>query len=82
MIYFAIRVAVASAIMIAFFTLRNSDSQVATFVMALGAALASQAVAFGAKLLARDEARTNRSLALLAASALAAIACVGVVLAL
>jgi hypothetical protein len=80
--YFAIRVAVASAIMIAFFTLHGAGSQLATFVMALGAALASQAAAFAVKLLAGDEPRTTRSLVLLAVSALAAIACTAIVLAL
>jgi hypothetical protein len=78
--YFAIRVAVASAIMIGFYIGRGFGSQAQTFGMAFGAALASQAAAFGVKLSLGDEARTTRSLLLLAASAVAAVACAGAAL--
>jgi hypothetical protein len=70
-LYFAIRVAVASAIMIAFYLTRGFGSNLETFVMAFAAALASQAVAFGVKLVVGDEQRSTRSIALLAASVIA-----------
>ena len=78
---FAIRVAIASAIMIAFYVTRGFASQLDTFVMAFAAALAAQAVAFGVKMIAGKESRTTRSIALLAASAAIAIAAISYVLA-
>jgi hypothetical protein len=69
--YFAIRVAVASAIMIAFYVTRGFGSKLETFVMAFAAALAAQAVAFGVKLLAGDQPKSRRAFALLAGCVLA-----------
>jgi cytochrome c-type biogenesis CcmE protein len=65
MIYFAIRVAVASSIMIAFYVTRGFGSKVETFVMAFGAALVAQGVAFAVKLAVGDQARNRRAAALL-----------------
>ncbi len=69
--YFAIRVAVGSAILLAFYLTRGFSSKLETFAMAFAAALASQAVAFGVKLIVGDQPRTTRSVALLAASVIA-----------
>jgi hypothetical protein len=71
MMYFAIRVAVGSALMIAFYLTRGFGSKLETFVMAFAAALASQAAAFGVKLIVGDQQRNTRSVALLAASMIA-----------
>ena len=79
MLYFAIRVAVGSVIMIAFYLTRGFGSKLETFVMAFGAALASQAVAFGVKLLAGSEQRNARSIALLAGAAIAVAASIAFV---
>jgi hypothetical protein len=76
MLYFAIRVAVGSAIMISFYMTRGFDSKLETFVMAFGAAIASQAAAFAVKLMVGDQPRDTRSLALLAASVIAVAAAV------
>jgi hypothetical protein len=65
MIYFAIRVAVASAIMIAFYVTRGFGSQLETFIMAFAAALAAQGVAFAVKLAIGDQARDSRAALLL-----------------
>jgi hypothetical protein len=81
MIYFAIRVAIASAIMIGFYVTRGFASKLDTFVMAFAAALASQAVAFGVKMIAGKEPRTTRSIGLLAASCAVAIGAISYVLA-
>jgi hypothetical protein len=69
--YFAIRVAVGSAIMIAFYVTRGFGSKLETFLMAFAAAVASQAVAFGVKLIVGDEPRNSRAVALLVASVIA-----------
>lgn len=71
MLYFAIRVAVGSAIMISFYLTRGFGSQLETFVMAFAAAIASQAAAFAVKLMVGDQPRNTRSLALLATSVVA-----------
>jgi hypothetical protein len=72
--YFAIRVGVASAIVIGFYLTRGFGSRVDTFVVAFAAALAAQGVAFGVKLAVGDQPATRRSLALLGACALAVAA--------
>lgn len=54
--YFAIRVAVASAIMIAFYIARGFDSPVETFGVGVGAALVSQTVALLVRLRRGDPA--------------------------
>jgi hypothetical protein len=77
--YFAVRVAVASAIMIAFYVARGFGSQRDTAVMAFAAALAAQAVAFAVKLLVGDQPRSARALALLAGCAIVVAASVGFV---
>ncbi len=74
--YFAIRVAVASAIMIAYYVTRGFGSQLDTFVMAFAAAIAAQTVALAVKLLVGDEARSWRVLALLAGGAVVVVAAV------
>jgi hypothetical protein len=79
--YFAIRVAVGSAIMIAFYLTRGFGAKLETFVMAFAAAIASQAAAFAVKLIVADEPRNTRSIALLAMSAIAIAASVGFVMA-
>ena len=66
MSYFIIRVAVASAIMIAYHFTRGFHDKLETFVMAFAAALAAQGVAFGVKLAVGDQARNKRAAALLA----------------
>lgn len=78
---FAIRVAVASAIMLAFYLTRGVGSNVETFLMAFAAAIAAQAVAFGVKLGAGNEPRTARSIALFAISCAVALATISYVLA-
>jgi hypothetical protein len=75
---FAVRVAVGSAIMIGFYLSTGFHSQLATFVMAFGAALAAQGAAFGVKMLVGDQPRTGRSIALLVAAVVAACACVAI----
>lgn len=74
--YFAIRVAVASAIMLAFYLTRGFGSQVVTFVMAFGAALASQGVAFAVKMMVGDQPRSRRAVALLGGCIVAVAAAV------
>ena len=69
--YFAIRVAVGSAIMMSFYLTRGFGSKLETFVMAFVAALASQAVAFAVKLVVGDTPRNSKSVALLVASVIA-----------
>ena len=71
MIYFAIRVAVASSIMIAFYLTRGFGSKLETFVMAFAAALAAQGVAFAVKLAVGDQPRSGRAAALLAGCVIA-----------
>jgi hypothetical protein len=70
-VYFAIRVAVASSIMIAFYLTRGFGSRLETFVMAFAAALAAQGVAFVVKLAVGDQARNSRSALLLAGCVIA-----------
>jgi hypothetical protein len=72
--YFAIRVGVASAILLACYVTRGFESRLETFVVAFGAALAGQAAALAIKLLVGDEPRSQRALVLLAATTLAAVA--------
>ena len=74
--YFAIRVAVASAIMIGFYVTRGFGSQRETFVLAFAAALAAQAVALAVKLIVGDQPRTGRAIALLAACAIVVAAAI------
>ncbi|HEY5944238.1 MAG TPA: cytochrome c maturation protein CcmE [Kofleriaceae bacterium] len=76
MLYFAIRVAVGSSIMIAFYLTRGFGSKLETFVMAFAAALASQGVAFAVKLAVGDQPRSKRSAALLGACVIAIAASV------
>ncbi len=71
MIYFAIRVAVASAIMIAFYITRGFGSTAETFVIALGASLAAQGAAFAVKLIVGDTPRDRRAALLLAGCVIA-----------
>jgi hypothetical protein len=74
--YFAIRITVASAIMIAAWRLRGFSDSVETFVTAFAAALTAQGVAFAVKLAVRDQPRSTRALALLAGCVLAVAAVV------
>jgi len=76
MIYFAIRVAVGSAIMIAFYLTRGFGSLLETFLMAFAASVAAQGVAFTVKLAVGDAPRSSRSLLLLGASVIAVAASV------
>lgn len=69
--YFAIRVAVGSAIMIAFYLTRGFGSKLETFVMAFAASLAAQGVALGVKMIAGDTEKSKRSVALLGACVIA-----------
>jgi hypothetical protein len=77
--YFAIRVGVASAIVIAFYLTRGFGSQRETFLIAFASALAAQGVAFAVKLAVGDQARSRRAFALLGACAVAVAAAVLVV---
>ena len=79
MIYFIIRVAVASATMIAYHFTRGFQSNLETFVMAFGAALAAQGVAFGVKLAVGDQVRDRRAALLLAGCALLVVASIAFV---
>jgi hypothetical protein len=79
--YFAIRVGVASAIVIAFYVTRGFGSQLDTFLVAFAAALAAQGVAFAVKLLVGDQPASRRALMLLVACVLAVAACLVAVLA-
>lgn len=69
--YFAIRVAVGSAIMLAFYLTRGFGSLPETFVMALGASLAAQGAAFAVKLIVGDQPRSRRAALLLAGCVIA-----------
>jgi hypothetical protein len=73
--YFAIRVAVGSAIMLAFYLTHGFGSLTETFVMALGASLAAQGAAFGVKLIVGDQPRSRRAALLLAGCVIAVAAC-------
>lgn len=72
--YFAIRVGIASAIMIGFYLTRGFGSKLETFVMAFAAALAAQGVAFAVKLAVGDQVRSARAAALLGGCAIAVAA--------
>jgi len=72
--YFAIRVGIASAIMLAFYLTRGFSSKLETFVMAFAAALAAQGVAFAVKLAVGDQPRSGRAAALLGGCAIAVAA--------
>ncbi|HEY5927594.1 MAG TPA: cytochrome c maturation protein CcmE [Kofleriaceae bacterium] len=63
--YFAIRVAVASAVLIAFYFTHGFGSTLETILIAFAASLAAQAVAFGVKLAVGDQPRSRRAVALL-----------------
>lgn len=72
--YFAIRVAVGSAIMLAFYLTRGLGSLAETFVMAFGASLAAQGAAFAVKLIVGDGPRSRRAALLLGGCAVAVAA--------
>ena len=71
MIYFAIRVAVGSAIMLAFYFTRGFGSYLQTFVMAFAASLAAQGVALGVKMIVGQQEKSKRAVALLGACVIA-----------
>ena len=74
--YFAIRVAVGSAIMLAFYFTRGFGSYLETFVMAFAASLAAQGVALGVKMIVGHEEKSKRAVALLGACVIAFAAAV------